>query len=146
MDKPFSPWKIKVANCGGGHGECSRCGSRNKLKQVLCYWVDILSQTKVRVQKPKKIQYGHQAAILKVTSLKMYRLLSMATINMHIEFGIEIPQQTWRLLQKPCRLRTDGRTDRQTDRRIRWFQYTPNPPNFVGRGFYWISMDYGMDE
>ena len=51
----------------------------------LKFGVDIQSQSKVRVWKPKKIQYGRQAAILKVMSLKINRLLPMATINMHIE-------------------------------------------------------------
>ena len=52
----------------------------------------------------QKIQYGHQAAILKVTSLKINRLLPMATMNMHMKFEIEIPKQTWLMLRKPCRL------------------------------------------
>ena len=63
----------------------------------------------------QKIQYGRQAAILKVTSLKINRLLPMATINMHMKFEIEIPQETWLMLRKPCRLQTDGRTDGRTD-------------------------------
>ena len=79
----------------------------------------------------QKIQYGRQAAILKVTTLKINRLLPMATINMHMKFEIEIPKQTWLMLRKPCRLQTDGRTDRRT----RWIQYTPPPSNFVGRGY-----------
>ena len=74
-------------------------------------------------------QYGRQAAILKVTSLKINRLLPMATINMHMKFEIEIPKQTWLRLRKPCRLQTDGRTDRRT----RWIQYTP-PPTSLGGG------------
>ena len=40
----------------------------------------------------------------------------MATINMHMKFEIEILKQTWLMLQKPCRLQTDGRTDRRTDK------------------------------
>ena len=67
--------------------------------------------------------------ILKVTSLKMNRLLPMATINMHMKFEIEIPKQTWLMLRKPCRLQTDGRTDGRT----RWIQYTP-PPTSLGGG------------
>ena len=66
-----------------------------------------------RVQKPKnlesenqKIQYGHQAAILKVTSLKINRLLPMTTINMHMKFEIEIPKQTWLTSRKPCHLQS----------------------------------------
>ena len=40
----------------------------------------------------------------------------MATINMHMKFEIEIPKQTWLMLRKPCRLQTDGQTDRRTDK------------------------------
>ena len=53
-----------------------------------------------------KIQYGRQAAILKVTSLKINRLLPMATINIHMKFEIEIPKQTWLTLRKPCHLQS----------------------------------------
>ena len=67
-------------------------------------------------------------AILKVTSVKINRLLPMATINMHMKFEIEIPKQTWLMLWKPCHLQTDGRMDRRTDRQTRWIQYTPPPP------------------
>ena len=52
----------------------------------------------------QKIQYGHQAAILKVTSLKINRLLPMTTINMHMKFEIEILKQTWLTSRKPCHL------------------------------------------
>ena len=52
-------------------------------------------------------------AILKVTSLKINRLLSLATINMHMEFDIEIPKQTLLRIWKPCRLQTDRLTDGQ---------------------------------
>ena len=81
----------------------------------LNFGVDIQSQSKVRVRKPKNLIWppgGH----LKVTSLKINRLLPMATINMHMKFEIEIPKQTWLMLRKPCRLQTDGHTDRQTDK------------------------------
>ena len=77
----------------------------------------------------------------------------MATINMHMKFEIEIPKQTWLMLRKPCRLQTDG----QTDRRTRWIQYTPPPTslggginkvnpvyppsNFIGRGYKYDLME-----
>ena len=104
---------------------------------VMCYWsLDLIFKAKQKLESGNwKIQDGHQAAILKVTSLKFNRLLSMATNNMHMNFQIEIPQQTWVTIRKPCRLQTDGETDRQTDRRTRWFQYTPPPTNFAGRGY-----------
>ena len=59
----------------------------------LKFGVDIQGKTKVSLE-TKKIQYGHQAAILKVTLLKINRLLPMTTINMHMKFEIEIPKQT----------------------------------------------------
>ena len=49
-----------------------------------------------------KIQYGCQAAILKVISLKINRFLPMATNEIHIKFEIEIPKQTRVTLQNPC--------------------------------------------
>ena len=82
---------------------------------LLKFEVDIESQSKVRVRKPK-IKYGCQAAILKVTLLKINRLLLMATNNMHMKFEIEIPKQTWLMLRKPCRLQADGQTDGRTDK------------------------------
>ena len=83
---------------------------------VLCHWsLKLIFKAKVNLESGnQKIQYGRQAAILKVTSLKINRLLPMATINMHMKFEIEIPKQTWLMLRKPCRLRTDGRTDGRT--------------------------------
>ena len=59
---------------------------------------------------PTKIQYGRQAAILKVTSLEINKLVSIATINMHMKFEIEIPKQTKVTVRKPSRLQTDRRT------------------------------------
>ena len=97
----------------------------------LTFGVDIQSQSKVRVWKPK-IQYGCQAAILKVMALK-------------INIEIEIPKQNWLMLRKPCRLQTDGRTDRRTDGRtdgrtdkvnpVHPPPHPPPPSNFVGRGY-----------
>ena len=83
---------------------------------LLKFEVDIQSQVKLKSGN-QKIQYGHQAAILKVTLLKIDRLLPMATINMHMKFEIEIPKQTRLMLRKPCHLQTDGLTDGRTDRR-----------------------------
>ena len=85
--------------------------------QVLCRWrLKLIFKAKVKLESGnQKIQYGRQAAILKVTSLKINKLLPMATINRHMKFEIEIPKQTWLMLRKPCRLQTDGQTDRRTD-------------------------------
>ena len=72
----------------------------------------------------QKIQYGYQAAILKVTSLKINRHLPMTTINMHMKFEIEILKRTWLMLQTLCRLQTDVPTDGHLyctfDISIRW--------------------------
>ena len=78
---------------------------------------------------------AREAAILKVTSLKINRLLPMATINMHMKFEIEIPKQTWLMLRKPCRLQTDGRSDRRTDKVKPIYPPPPPPtPTSLGRG------------
>ena len=58
----------------------------------------------------------------------------MATINMHMKFEIEIPKQTWLMLRKPCRLQTDGRTDRRADGQTDKVNPVYPPSNFVGRG------------
>ena len=52
-----------------------------------------------------KIQYDHQAAILKVTSLKNKMFLPTATSTRNF-FETEIPKQTWVMLQKPCHLQS----------------------------------------
>ena len=115
---------------------------------VLCPWsLKLIFKAKVKLESGNQIiQYGHQAAILKVTSLKINRLLPMATINMHMKFEIEIPRQTWLMLQKPCRLQTDGQTDRRTDGRTDKVNpvYPPPPSNFVGQGYNKASLSrYG---
>ena len=100
--------------------------------EVLCCWsLKLIFKAKVKLESGnQKIQYGRQAANLKVKLLKINRLLPMATISMHMKFEIEIPKQTWLMLWKPCRLQTDGRTDGRT----RWIQYTPPPPTSLGGG------------
>ena len=89
--------------------------------QVMWRWsLDLIFKAKLKLESGnQKIQDDRQAAILKVTSMKIYRPLPMATNNMHIKFEIEIPKQTWVMLRKSYRLQTDGRTDRQTDRRTK---------------------------
>ena len=71
------------------------------------------------------IQYGYQATIVIMTSLKMNRLLSVATINMNMNFEIEIRKQTWLMPRKPCRLQMDWQTDGHV--------IPLYPSNFVGR-------------
>ena len=78
-----------------------------------------------------------------MTSLKINRLLPMATINMHMKFEIEILKRTWLMLRKPCHLQTDGRTEGRTDRRTdgRTDKVNPvyPPSNFVGQGYNYKS-------
>ena len=106
----------------------------------LKFEVDIQSQSRVGVRN-QKIQYGHQAAILKVTSLKINKILPMATINLHMKFEIEILKQTWLMLRKPCRLQTDGRTDGQGESSI-----PPPPPTSLGGGIKMIKVtSYAVD-
>ena len=75
---------------------------------ALCHWsLELIFTAKLKLESGnQKIQYGHQAAILKVASLKINRLLPMTTINMHMKFEMEIPKQTWLTLRKPCRLQS----------------------------------------
>ena len=98
--------------------------------KVLCCWsLELTFTVKPKLESGnQEIQYGCQATILKVTSLKIYRFLPMATINLHMKFEIEIPKQTWLMLRKPCRLQTDGQTDGWTTR----IQYTPLQLRWVG--------------
>ena len=67
---------------------------------VLKFGVDIESQSKVRVRKPK-IQYGRQAAILKVTSLKINRLLVIYISIVVLKFGVDIESQRKVRVRKP---------------------------------------------
>ena len=83
--------------------------------QVMWHWsLDLIFKAKLKLESGNQKRWppgGH----LKVTSMKFDRPLSMATNNMHIKFEIEIPKKTWVMLRKPCRLQTDGQTDRQID-------------------------------
>ena len=75
---------------------------------VLCHLgLQLIFKAKLKLESGnQKIHYGHQAAILKVTSLKINKLLPMTTINMHMKFEIEIPKQTWLTYRKPCHLQS----------------------------------------
>ena len=76
--------------------------------RVLCHLsLELIFKAKLKLESGnQKIQYGHQASILKVTSLKINRLRPMTTINMHMKCDIEIPKQTWHTLWKPCHLQS----------------------------------------
>ena len=60
---------------------------------VLKFGVNIESQSKVIVKKAK-IQYGRQAAILKVTSLKIDRLPPVYTSIVVLKFRVDIESQS----------------------------------------------------
>ena len=60
---------------------------------LLKFGVDIQSQTKVSPE-TKKIQYGRQVAILKVTSLTINRLLPIYISIVPLKFGVDIQSQT----------------------------------------------------
>ena len=66
----------------------------------LKFGVDIQSQIKVSPE-TKKIQYGRQAAILKVTSLKINRLLHMYISIVPLKIGVDIQSQTKVRVRKP---------------------------------------------
>ena len=76
--------------------------------QVMCHWnLGLIFKAKLKLHSGNwKIEYDRQAAILKVISLKIYRLLPIATENMHMKFEIKIPQQTWFTPRKPCHLQS----------------------------------------
>ena len=93
----------------GGHfesdiAECQYPVGFLPCTQVICYWsIDMIVKAKLEYGN-WKIQYGHQAVILKVTSLKTNMLLPIATNNTLMKFEIEIPKQTWVTPWKPCHL------------------------------------------
>ena len=96
--------------------------------KVMCQWIlDLIFKAQLKLESGnRKIQYGCQAAIFKVTSLIIHRLLPIVTKKMHMKFHIEIPKQTWVTLRKPCHLQTDGQTDKVNP------VYPSN--DYVGRG------------
>ena len=64
--------------------------------QLICYWsLDLIFRVKLKLHSGNwKIQYGRQAAILKVTLLKIKRRLSIHTGNLLLRFGLDIQCQT----------------------------------------------------
>ena len=67
-------------------------GVDNQRQVNVKFGVDIQRQTNARVWRPK-IQYGHQAAILKLTSLKFNRLRRTRTSNVLLKFRHDIQSQ-----------------------------------------------------
>ena len=64
--------------------------------QLMCSWsLDFMFNAKLKLQSRNlKIQYGCQSAILKVTLLKINRLLSIETSNLLLKFALDIQSQT----------------------------------------------------
>ena len=58
----------------------------------MCYWsLDLKFKAKLKLESGnRKIQYRRQAAILKVTLLKINRLLSIYTSDVALKFGLDI--------------------------------------------------------
>ena len=64
-----------------------------------------------------KLESGNRK-IQPVSSLRINRLLPIATNSMHMGFEIEIVKQTCVTPRKPCRLQMDGLTDGQRESSI----------------------------
>ena len=69
----------------------------------MCYWsLDLKFKAKLKLESEnRKIQYGRQAAILKVTLLKINRPLSIYTSDVALKFGLDIESQTKVRVRKP---------------------------------------------
>ena len=69
----------------------------------MCYWsLDLKFKAKLKLESGNwKIQYRRQAAILKVTLLKINRLLSIYTSDVPWKFGLDIQSQTKVRFRKP---------------------------------------------
>ena len=65
----------------------------------MCYWsLDLEFEAKLKLESGnRKIQYGHQAAILKVTLLKINKLLSIYTSDVPLKFGLDIQKPNLKL-------------------------------------------------
>ena len=70
--------------------DCDWISSKNHYSQVMCYWsFDLMFKAKLKLEyRNWKIHYGSQAAILKVTLLKINRLLPIYTSNLLLKFGL----------------------------------------------------------
>ena len=71
--------------------------------QVLSQWsFQFIFKAKLKLEsRRKKIKYGHQAAILKLTSLKINRLQPIYTSIMPLKFGVDGHSQTKVRVWKP---------------------------------------------
>ena len=72
------------------------------MQEMCCRSLDLKLKAKLKLESGnQKIQYGHQAAILKVTYLKINRLFSIHTSNVLLKFGLDIQSQTEVRVRKP---------------------------------------------
>ena len=71
--------------------------------QVLCHLsLELIFKAKLKLESGnQKIQYGCLAAILKLTSLKINRLLHIYISNVLLKFGVDIQSQTKVRVWKP---------------------------------------------
>ena len=90
----------------------------------------LIFRTKLKLESEnRKIQYGCQAAILKVTSLTIKRLLSIATITCIWNLKLKFQGYAQGTMSS-----TDGRTDGRTDK-VKNIEY-PNQPRCAGYNDY----------
>ena len=96
---------------------CRKSTSSYPYTYVLCCWsLKLIFKAKVKLEcGNQKIQYGRQAAILKVMLLKINRLLPLATINMHMKLKFQSRLDLCSGNHVVFR-QTDERTDGLTDK------------------------------
>ena len=91
--------------------------------------LDLKFKAKLKLESGnQKIQNGHQAAILKVTYLKINRLLSIHTSNVLPNFGLNIQSQTEIRVQKPKKSKMATRQPFWKWHRWKSIGFCPWPP------------------
>ena len=88
--------KKQLSNKSPEDGFPSNYCGRKTVMSLTVYWsLDWKFIAKLKLEsRNRNIQYGHQAAILKVTLVKIHRLLSIPTGNVLLKFGLDIQSQT----------------------------------------------------
>ena len=107
--------------------------------QVMCHWsLNLIFRAKPKLESGnRKSNIASRWQILKVTSLKINRLLPIATNNMYmkLKFQSELELRFGNHYMSP----TEGRTDRRT----RWIQYTL-PPTPLGGSIMILNISNGV--
>ena len=82
---------------------CWKSIGSNPYTQVLCSWsFKLILKAKLKLESGnQKIQYGRQAAIFKLTSLKINRLLPIYISIVPLKSGVDIQSQTKDIVWKP---------------------------------------------